>query len=112
MSIMVNKHVTMTIKTDDISDWAQEEFCEYLTEKKTLKGFIWFLYSVDSLSVLALEQNVFKLDFTFTGYVYDWMDDPESDIIINITEDYGKEYNQIYMGIEPIKFIVSEITVE
>ena len=33
---MISKHIALTITTNEVSDWAHEEFCEYLAENATI----------------------------------------------------------------------------
>jgi hypothetical protein len=109
---MISKHIALTITTNEVSDWAQEEFCQYLTENATIHEFVWCASEVDSLTVQYIEPNTYKLEFNFKGYVYDWIDDPESHIIDHITNTYLNIPTEIYMGIEPIIYTVISVTLQ
>lgn len=109
--MMIHNRITITIKTDKVSDWAREEFCEYLKELSTLKDFVWCAGTIESVDVMQIEPELIQLDFTFSGYIYDWMDSHEDDLIESIQRKYGTTHTEIYMGIEPIRFIVTDIKI-
>jgi hypothetical protein len=111
--LSICKRVELTIKTNGakLSDWAHDEFCSYLTEKARARDFVWCADSSESFNLTNPEPNIFKLDFIFSGQIYEWMDSAEDDILSSIELKYGSAYTEIYMGIEPINFIVTEINI-
>ncbi len=102
---------TLQIRVGNVlSNFAQEEFTEYLQDHETLREFVTFADEFGDVSVGTVSPLSWVVSFSCKGELPVWIDDPVMYAISFMKNKFSYAATEVYMGLEPVSFVLVDVT--